>query len=619
MAELLEHEKLAQVQNYAQANDIPSRAVPPRSGLNILTPSRTEPALGATGGKAYGLAAAAKPTAGASPRRGAPPLPAERISRAGEAASPRNLSRAASAHALTALENSIDRSPRPRPARRRRRGSRADARRGQDLAAKSTVAVVSGRAREKIREFVRLEELYYAGSHGFDIDGPGGLRHSVSAEIIPVLAAARDALRRSLAHVAGASVEDNRFAVSVHWRNRSEGKCVYELKPNVRWDKGEAVLYLLELLRRRAMSFEEYGADPADDDGGAPAGGEAPPPPPPPPPPPDHRDSPVGFSPSEWYWGVLPVYAATTTDAGRFSAQAPRRRHGAPRQVAMAHVIVLLEEPDEETPTIQLSSSRVGLEAQPGSDMPIYEVDRVLTAPSPDLRRDGCECAVAVAVTAVGDGSAPAARKPQDLLGRVPGEEGKTTWRPCGDGAGGLQLVRDGLKRRHADCSVVIRFALSARAPDGGAHTLVVAVAAVATASEAQPLGSPPPPEYDLVPTPHGKRGFSDDDEPPPEYGSLAALPPPPPGISPAKPDDVFGDLAPTPPEARRGRGGRAAARRRRGLAGGEARLVAHYEHLITLLQDQLVAKNVENFELQTKLDDALGVTPASAIKDALG
>ena len=63
MAELLEHEKLAQVQNYAQANDIPSRAVPPRSGLNILTPSRTEPALGATGGKAYGLAAAAKPTA----------------------------------------------------------------------------------------------------------------------------------------------------------------------------------------------------------------------------------------------------------------------------------------------------------------------------------------------------------------------------------------------------------------------------------------------------------------------------------------------------------------------------------------------------------------------------
>ena len=72
-------------------------------------------ALGATGGKAYGLAAAAKPTAGASPRRGAPPLPAEGISRAGEAASPRNLSRAASAHALTALENSIDRSPRPRP------------------------------------------------------------------------------------------------------------------------------------------------------------------------------------------------------------------------------------------------------------------------------------------------------------------------------------------------------------------------------------------------------------------------------------------------------------------------------------------------------------------------
>ena len=102
---------------------------------------------------------------------------------------------------------------------------------------------------------------------------------------------------------------------------RSEGKCVYELKPNVRWDKGEAVLYLLELLRRRAMSFEEYGADPADDDGGAPSGGEAPPPPPPPP---DHCDSPVGFSPSEWYRGVLPVYVGDdTTDEDAFRALKP--------------------------------------------------------------------------------------------------------------------------------------------------------------------------------------------------------------------------------------------------------------------------------------------------------
>lgn len=33
-------------------------------------------------------------------------------------------------------------------------------------------AIVSGRGREKVQAFVKLKELYYAGSHGMDIAGP---------------------------------------------------------------------------------------------------------------------------------------------------------------------------------------------------------------------------------------------------------------------------------------------------------------------------------------------------------------------------------------------------------------------------------------------------------------
>jgi trehalose 6-phosphate phosphatase len=33
-------------------------------------------------------------------------------------------------------------------------------------------AIVSGRCREKVSSFVKLTELYYAGSHGMDIKGP---------------------------------------------------------------------------------------------------------------------------------------------------------------------------------------------------------------------------------------------------------------------------------------------------------------------------------------------------------------------------------------------------------------------------------------------------------------
>eukprot|EP00632_Arachnochrysis_sp_CCMP2950_P003401 CAMPEP_0185709022 /NCGR_PEP_ID=MMETSP1164-20130828/27797_1 /TAXON_ID=1104430 /ORGANISM="Chrysoreinhardia sp, Strain CCMP2950" /LENGTH=498 /DNA_ID=CAMNT_0028376493 /DNA_START=102 /DNA_END=1595 /DNA_ORIENTATION=+ len=156
------------------------------------------------------------------------------------------------------------------------------------LAARAPVAVVSGRAREKIHEFVALSDLYVAGSHGFDIDGPNGLRHAVATELSPLLEDARDALTRELEAIPGVAVEDNRFALSVHWRNvaeqtdrrrveqivdavlasphyegqlrKSHGKCVYELRPSVDWDKGKAVVYLLELLRESGWRSPQTAA-----------------------------------------------------------------------------------------------------------------------------------------------------------------------------------------------------------------------------------------------------------------------------------------------------------------------------------------------------------------------
>ena len=155
-----------------------------------------------------------------------------------------------------------------------------------------------------------------------------GLRHSVSSEMVPVLRAARDLLIERLQVIEGSSVEDNRFSVSVHWRNcaptdrpaveaivdstlseapfagvlrKNCGKCVYELRPDVKWDKGEAVLYLLELLRRRETDFDEYG----DDDGVS-------------------EDRIAGFTEDEWYGGVLPVYVGDdVTDEDAFRAIAP--------------------------------------------------------------------------------------------------------------------------------------------------------------------------------------------------------------------------------------------------------------------------------------------------------
>ena len=50
------------------------------------------------------------------------------------------------------------------------------ARSSADWPRQCTVAVISGRDLADVRERVGLEEIVYAGSHGFEIVGPGGLR-----------------------------------------------------------------------------------------------------------------------------------------------------------------------------------------------------------------------------------------------------------------------------------------------------------------------------------------------------------------------------------------------------------------------------------------------------------
>jgi trehalose-phosphatase len=141
------------------------------------------------------------------------------------------------------------------------------------LAAKIPVAILSGRELEDVRERVAIDGIVYAGSHGFDIAGPRGLRRQEATEFLPVLDEAEKELREKLAGIAGALVERKCFSIAAHYRNvnesdfpkmervvseiaarhrelrRIDGKKVYELLPNIDWDKGKAALWVLEHLR----------------------------------------------------------------------------------------------------------------------------------------------------------------------------------------------------------------------------------------------------------------------------------------------------------------------------------------------------------------------------------
>lgn len=142
------------------------------------------------------------------------------------------------------------------------------------LSRRCTVAVVSGRDLDRLRAFVRLPRLFYAGSHGFDIAGPegSGIRHRTGEEFLTDLDTAEHSLATALAPVPGALVERKRFALAAHYRAVAEadvgrveaavagiaaerprlivhtGKKVFELRPAIAWDKGRAVLFLLDRL-----------------------------------------------------------------------------------------------------------------------------------------------------------------------------------------------------------------------------------------------------------------------------------------------------------------------------------------------------------------------------------
>ncbi|XP_015878197.1 probable trehalose-phosphate phosphatase C isoform X2 [Ziziphus jujuba] len=154
-------------------------------------------------------------------------------------------------------------------------------------------AIVSGRGRDKVKEFVKLSNVYYAGSHGMDIMAPArplvkssdGKYQTKSLDkkgsevifqpakmFLPTIKEILKELEEKTRKIPGAKVEDNRFCISVHYRkvreedygileekvmsvvekypefHLTEGKKVMEIRPSIQWNKGHALEYLLETL-----------------------------------------------------------------------------------------------------------------------------------------------------------------------------------------------------------------------------------------------------------------------------------------------------------------------------------------------------------------------------------
>jgi trehalose 6-phosphate phosphatase len=145
----------------------------------------------------------------------------------------------------------------------------------KELSGLITIAIVTGRDKEDVEILVGIDQLIYAGSHGYIISGPNGLwmQHPDSSKIIEEL----DLIEKEVSALlqektVGAMTDRKLYAIGMHFRNArprdeatvyeiannmikkypgfklGEGKKIVEIKPNLDWHKGKAMLWIMDAL-----------------------------------------------------------------------------------------------------------------------------------------------------------------------------------------------------------------------------------------------------------------------------------------------------------------------------------------------------------------------------------
>ena len=165
----------------------------------------------------------------------------------------------------------------------------------QALAGKSkiNVGVISGRSIDELKSLVGIEDIYYSGNHGLEIEGPG-LRY-----IHPQAEAARAMMKdlaaqlaKALRHIDGVIIQEKGLSVSVHYRlvkpekedavtsavkrittpyvDKGEIRVYpmkkdWEIRPPINWDKGRAVEFIGQEIKANLKLSHLLTIYPGDD------------------------------------------------------------------------------------------------------------------------------------------------------------------------------------------------------------------------------------------------------------------------------------------------------------------------------------------------------------------
>lgn len=141
---------------------------------------------------------------------------------------------------------------------------------------KCYIVIISGRSLSNIKKMAGVCGICYGGNHGFDMAGPGiRYTHEAALKARPVLLEVKRHLKKKIRSIKDVFIEDKKFSISLHYRSVAEkaipavfrcfdeitapfvnkkkltlikGKMVLELVPCASWNKGYAVLWVLENL-----------------------------------------------------------------------------------------------------------------------------------------------------------------------------------------------------------------------------------------------------------------------------------------------------------------------------------------------------------------------------------
>jgi len=164
----------------------------------------------------------------------------------------------------------------------------------QKLSSKYKVAIVSGRATNDVRLKVKIDGLFYAGSHGFEIHYPDGQIkiNDEAAKIRPIIDKVYAIILDKVKHIEGHLVEHVKYTITAHYRNvadadvskveqavdvalaqypqlkKNSGKKVFELKPKLDWHKGKAVEWIYNIFLQENKDILPFyiGDDTTDED-----------------------------------------------------------------------------------------------------------------------------------------------------------------------------------------------------------------------------------------------------------------------------------------------------------------------------------------------------------------